>query len=239
MRVRTASTSRRAITGEPLRRFLKLGCSIGQFEEVASRMRLAQGALPRRGLTILPEQSLVASIGICLKDTALALQMGKRMLHTPVARVVVVDRCRRLAAAERPIVAYVSSQPSGVSLAICQHRDGRVIAVHPLTGEGVRLDQAIEQHERRGASTALIGQGRKAELDTLAGIALPPTVKGRVRIKFLKQNHSQEAGPKQPTRRYMEGRGWLRDPLALPAGEFLPHGLSDFPPPRDHLKRLG
>ena len=219
MRVRTASTSRHAITGEPLRRFLKLGCSIGQFEEVASRMRLAQGALPRRGLTILPEQSIVAIIGICLKDTALALQVGKRMLPTPVARVA-VDRCRRLAAAERPIVAHVSPQPSGVGLAICQHRDGRVIAVHPVTDKGVRLDQAIERHERRGASTDLIGLGLKAELDTLASIAIPLTVKGRVRTEFSKQDHRQEAGPRQATPRHMEGCGWLRDPLTLPAENF-------------------
>lgn len=101
------------------------------------------------------------------------------MLATPVARVV-VDRCQRHLAAERPIVSHVSPQSGGVGLAVCQHRDGRVIAVQPLTGEGMRLDQAIERHERRGAGLDLVSQGR----NTLANIAIPLTIEGLGRAEL-------------------------------------------------------
>jgi hypothetical protein len=56
--------------------------------------------------------------------------------------------------------------------AACQHRNGRVVHVKPLTGEGMRLYQAVEGHECRGAGTDLVGQRGQAELDTLAGIAV-------------------------------------------------------------------
>jgi hypothetical protein len=36
-----------------------------------------------------------------------------------------------------------------------------------------------------------------------------------------------------------DGEWRLADPLAVPAGELLPHRLDHLPPPRDHLQRLG
>ena len=57
--------------------------------------------------------------------------------------------------------------------------------------------------------------------------------------ELLEQDHRQEIGPEEATRRRVERCRRLADRLAFAAGELLPDGLDHLPLPRDHLQRLG
>ena len=56
--------------------------------------------------------------------------------------------------------------------------------------------------------------------------------------EFLEQDHSQKVRASKAVRRHMEGCWWLRNLLALAAGELLPDGLNDLPLTRDDLQCL-
>ena len=57
--------------------------------------------------------------------------------------------------------------------------------------------------------------------------------------ELLEEQHGEERRAEQPARRHVEGRRWLRDGFAIPAGDLLPQGLDHLPLARDHLERLG
>ena len=97
----------------------------------------------RAGLAVREIELVVAVVGVGLQDARVAMQMRLRMLAAPVARVV-EHRGRRPGAAERPIVADVDPEPTGVGLAFGQHRNGgasrpRGFHPRPLPEPGVRL----------------------------------------------------------------------------------------------------
>ncbi len=56
--------------------------------------------------------------------------------------------------------------------------------------------------------------------------------------ELLEQDRCQEVRPHKAARRRMEGRGFLRDRLAGPACELLPHRLDHLPLARHELQRL-
>src|SRR3546814_490682 len=60
-----------------------------------------------------------------------------------------------------------------------------------------------------------------------------------MRAELLKQQHSQEAGAKEPAGRYMERRWRLCDLLTIATGELLPNGLDHRPLARHNRKCLG
>ena len=108
-----------------------------------------------------------------------------------------------------------------------------------LGGQDMRFDEAVKRHQRGSAGSDLIGKGRKAELDTFAGIAIALTVERLVRSELLEQQHRKETGTEQSARRDMERCRWLSDLLAIPARELLPDGLDHLPLAGDDLERLG
>jgi len=59
-----------------------------------------------------------------------------------------------------------------------------------------------------------------------------------VLAELLEQDHRQQARAGKAARRHPERRRRLRDLLAAPAGELLPHRLDHLPLPRHHLQRL-
>ena len=101
------------------------------------------------------------------------------------------------------------------------------------------FDQPAERHQRMTCRPDLIGQGRDAERNTLTGKALGLAVERLVPAILLEQKHREEARSRPPARNDMERCRRLRDRLAGPAREFLPHRLDHLPLPRDHLQRLG
>ena len=160
------------------------------------------------------------------------------MLAAPVAGVA-VERGGRGAAAEGAVVADVDPEPAGVGLALRQHRHRGVVAVQPLGGEHVRGDPVVQRRERGGAGADLVGERREAEIDAFAGIALGLAVQRLVLAELLEEDRRQQVRPGPAARRRMERRRRLADPLAVPAGELLAHGLDHLPAARDHLERLG
>ena len=160
------------------------------------------------------------------------------MLAAPVAGVA-VERGGRRAAAEGAVVADVDPEPAGVGLALGQHRHRGVVAVQPLGGEHVRGDPVVQRRERGGAGADLVGERREAEIDAFAGIALGLAVQRLVLAELLEEDRRQQVRPGPAPRGRMERRRRLADPLAVPAGELLAHGLDHLPAARDHLQRLG
>lgn len=156
----------------------------------------------------------------------------------PIARVV-EQRHRRIGAGKRPIIAHVDPQPGGIGLHLGHDGHGGIVAMQSLGGEDVRLDEAIEWHQRKGGGTDLVGKRRGAERNPLAGKALGLAIEGLMLPVLLEQQHGEEAGASPATRHDVEGRWRLCDRLAVPAGELLAHGLDDLPGPRDHVERLG
>ena len=111
--------------------------------------------------------------------------------------------------------------------------------MHALGGEHVGADQLVERLQQHGAAADLVGERRQAQLDALARIALGLPVERLMLAVLLEQDHRQQARPGKAARQDVERRRRLRDLLAVPAGELLPHVLHDLPLPRDHLQRLG
>ena len=127
-----------------------------------------------------------------------------------------------------------TSLPDGkVQCDLCRHRC--VIAVDAFGGQHLRRDQVMERSQHESAGANLVGQGREAERNALAGVALALPVPRLVLAVLLEQDHRQQARSHPAPRGHVEGRGGLRDPLAVPAGELLAHRLDHLPLSGDHL----
>ena len=111
--------------------------------------------------------------------------------------------------------------------------------MNALGGEHVRLDQLVERHQRRRAGADMIGHGRDRQLDPLARILLALPIERLMIGVLVDQDHRQQARPGKAARDRMERRRRLRDRLAGPAAELLPHMLGHEPLPRHDIERLG
>ncbi len=107
-----------------------------------------------------------------------------------------------------------------------------------LGGEDMRFDQLVERRQHGRAGADMIGHSRDRELDPLARIVLALPVERLMVGVLLNQHHRQQARPGKAPGDRVEGRGRLRDPLARPAAELLPHMLGHEPLPRDDIERL-
>jgi hypothetical protein len=85
----------------------------------------------------------------------------------------------------------------------------------------------------------MIRHGRDRELDPFARVLLALPVERLMIGVFVDQDHRQQARPGKAPRDHMERGGRLRDLLAMPAAELLPHMLGHEPLPRDDVERLG
>ncbi len=127
-------------------------------------MRPASGFRDRSWLSIRLVERVEAAIGVGLKNPAISGEMLLGMDAGAIGRVE--EHCGgRRGAAERPVVTHIGPQPPGPGLHLGQHRHGGVIAMDPLGGEHVSLDQFVERHQRGRAGADMIGHGRDRELD--------------------------------------------------------------------------
>jgi len=85
----------------------------------------------------------------------------------------------------------------------------------------------------------MICQAGHVEIDALASVALALPVQGLMTSILLEQDHRQQAGADPGARDDVERCRGLGEPLAIPAGELLAHGLTHEPAPRDDVERLG
>jgi hypothetical protein len=173
-----------------------------------------------------------------LQNAGVTSQMPLRMLASPIARGV-EQRRRRVLAAERPVVADVGPDPAGHRPSLGEYGNRRVVAMQPVGGQDVALDQRVERSQRRGAGANLIGERGQAEVDSFAGVALALPVQRLMLAELLEQDHRQQTRAGEAARGDMERRRRLGDRLASPAGEPFPDGLDHLPPAGDDLERLG
>ena len=163
------------------------------------------------------------------------------MLNRVIARTVprvAEQRRRRVRAAERRVVAHIDPGPRRVGLALGQHRHRRVVTVQTFCRQHMSRDQVMQRLQRHGARAHLVGQRRQAQIDALSRVAVPLPVQRQVLPVLLEEDGRQQVRARPTARCRVEGRRRLRDPLAVPAGELLPHRLDHLPPARDHLKGL-
>jgi hypothetical protein len=160
------------------------------------------------------------------------------MLVSAVARGV-IERCRRSTAAKWPVVADIGPDMALNRLALGQDRYIGVVAMQPLGGQDVRLDQCMKRLQGRRTGADLIGQRREAQIDALPPVAVALAVQWLMLAELLEQDHGQEIGAGKAARCHMEGRRRLSDCLAVPARELLAHRLDHLPLPRNDLQRLG
>ena len=160
------------------------------------------------------------------------------MLVSAVARGV-VKSSRRRAPAKRAVIAHVGPDMPLDRLPLGQDWNGGVVAVQPLGGQNMSLDQCIKWQQGRRAGADLVGQRRQAQINALAPVAFALPVQRLMLAELLEQDHGQQVGAGKAARRHMERRGRLSDRLAIPARELLAHRLDHLPLARDHLQRLG
>lgn len=210
---------------------------VGELEEAAAGVgpaqRLGHGTAGPSGLVEAGE----AGIRIGLEDSRIAGEVLPGVLAATVGRIV--EQHRRLALAERPVVADIGPEPAGGGLAFRQHRHRRVVPVQTLGAEHVLADQLMQrcQDSRRGANE--IGQGRQVEVDTLPGVTFALPVERLVAALLLEQDHGQQAGADPAARYHVEGGRRLADRLAVAAAALLAHHLLHEPLARDHVEGLG
>ena len=99
-------------------------------------------------------------------------------MFATTVRAVEVGGRRRRRAEERPIVAHVNPQPTGLgpTQPWSQHRDSRVVAVDLLCGEDVAADRRHDRIEQPGRLANPVAQGRAVQFDPLAGVDLALTI---------------------------------------------------------------
>jgi ABC transporter substrate binding protein len=97
----------------------------------------------------------------------------------------------------------------------------------------------VNSLSRPGGNATGFLHGRDRQLDALARILLALPVERLVVGVFLDQHHRQQARAGKAPGDRMEGSRRLRDRLARPAAELLPHMLGHEPLPRHHIERLG
>ena len=105
----------------------------------------------------------------------------RRLRWAVIARAVsgvAEQRCWRVRATERLIVAHVDPGPPRVGLALGQHRHRRVVAMQTFCRQHVRLDQRAQRLQCHGTRAHLVGQRQDAEIDPLPGVAVPLPVQG-------------------------------------------------------------
>src|SRR5438034_9509531 len=85
----------------------------------------------------------------------------------------------------------------------------------------------------------LVGQRRHAQIDAFPPVSLALSVQRLMLSELLEQDHGQKVWSGEAPRRDVERRRRLRDRLAFPAREPLPHRLDHLPLTWDHLQCLG
>ena len=89
-----------------------IGFHVGEFEELAARVRPAQRRCHRPGLSAGIVELIVAGIGIGLQDPLPALQVTGRVFPAPVAGEA-EDDGRRGGPTKGPVIADIGPQPRG------------------------------------------------------------------------------------------------------------------------------
>src|SRR6516162_6409500 len=103
--------------------------------------------------------------------------------------------------------------------------------MNALGGEDVRFDHLIERPQCGRTGADMVGHGRDGELDPLACKLLALPVERLMVGIFVDKDHRQQARPGKAARDRVERRRRLRDLLASPAAELLPHMLGYEPLP--------
>ena len=215
-----------------------LRSDVGKLEQFAPRMRPACGLRDWSRPSHRFVERVESAVGVGLKNPAISGEMPLGMHAAAIGRVE-VDRCRRIGAAKRAVVPHIGPQPPGRCLHLGPHRHGGVVAMEAFGGEHVGLDHLGQRQQRRRAGADMIGHRRHREIDAFARKLFALPVERLMIGVFVDQDHRQQARPGEAPGDRMKWRRRLRDLLAGPAAELLPHMFGHEHLPRHDIQRLG
>ena len=192
----------------------------------------------RPGLAASVIEPGIAAIGIGLQDPKPVDQVLSWMFASAVGRIE-EQRRRWCGSSKRPVVSDIGPDPTCCRLAPGQHRHGGIVPVQPFGTHDMGGKPMVQGLEHGRGRTDLIGEGRQAQRNPFAAIALDLPVEWLMLPVLLEQHHRQQAWPGPAASDHMERCRWLADLLAVPAGDLLTHRLDDLPAARNDFKRLG
>jgi hypothetical protein len=192
------------------------------------------------GDPVAGEQLVEPGIAVGVDDAAEGLQMRLRMLALAVGRIE-EQRRRRARAGERPLVAHVDPEPSGLGLAGArrQHRHRRVVDMQGVRGHRLSGERINQRRQSRGRRTDPAGQGRGLQADALAGEDLGLAVERQVVVVLRDDDVRQQPGAGAATGDRVVGRRGRDHRLAGPAGELLAHVPDHLEAARHIVEGLG
>src|SRR5208283_2151157 len=138
--------------------------------EFAPPMRPTRRLLDWRRFPRRVVECVVAVIGVGLHDSGPTGEMLLRVYASAIARIFEEGR-RRLLAAKRPVVADIGPYPAGRGLAFGQNRRRGVIGMNALAPKDMSFQRGQDRIQRCDATADPIGQGRRVDLDPLAGVS--------------------------------------------------------------------
>ena len=205
---------------------LQLGGDIGEFKEVAPRVRPARrmgdGALRSAGVI----KRVVAGVIVGLEDALVADQMPPAVLAFAVVGII-EERSGRPGTCKRCVIADIRPHPGDVGFVFCQKRHRGVIGVKAFGAEHMGLEQAVQWPHSGCDPADLIGERREAEGNTLAFEAVALAVERLVQPELVEREAGEEVRAEHGTRRDVERCRRLGDGLACAAGEAFADGLDD------------
>jgi hypothetical protein len=116
-----------------------IGGDVCQLEELPSRMSPTECGDDRSLRARRIVQLVVAVVRVGLQYAGEAVKVPHGMFVPAIARSV-IERRRRRASPERPVIAYIGPDAPLDRFALSQDRHGRVVAVQPLGRQDVALD---------------------------------------------------------------------------------------------------
>jgi hypothetical protein len=90
---------------------------------------------------------------------------------------------------KRPIVADIGPDVPLDRLALGEDRHGGVVAVQPLGGQNIALDQRMERLQNRRTGADPVGQCRQAQVNALPPLTLALAIQRLVLPELLEQDH--------------------------------------------------
>ncbi len=198
-------------------------------EELAADMRPAG----RLGDPVAGEQLIEAGITVGVDDAAEVLQMLLRVLALAVRRIE-EQRRRRACAGERPLVADIGPQPSGLGLAGArrQHRHRRVVDVQHLRAHHLGGERVDQRRQRRRGRPDPTGQRRGFQADALAGEDLGLAIERQMIVVLRYDDMGEQPRPGAAAGDRVIGRRRCDHGVAGAARQL----LADMP---DHLEAAG
>src|SRR5260221_7149370 len=117
----------------------------------------------------------ITLIRVRLHDAGITSKMPLRMFSSTVARIF-EEGCRRILAAERPVVADIGPKPAGDRFHLCQNRHLRIVRMNAFRSQHMGSERLNKRLKRDYAGADTIGERGCVDLNAFSCIGGALTV---------------------------------------------------------------